>query len=95
MFFQFPSTLKSDILSSQIGDGAYFTQIFCRETLNLLCLSNHVGNKTIFLLISSKNLINVIIIESNWRKTLFFTDLLHGNSKSLKYQVKLQKELVF
>ena len=29
-----------------------------------------------------KNLINSIIIESNWRKTLFFTDLLHGNSKN-------------
>ena len=29
-----------------------------------------------------KNLINLIIIESNWRKTLFFTDLLHGNSKN-------------
>ena len=29
-----------------------------------------------------KTLINSIIIESNWRKTLFFTDLLHGNSKN-------------
>ena len=29
-----------------------------------------------------KTLINLIIIESNWRKTLFFTDLLHGNSKN-------------
>ena len=33
-------------------------------------------------LVKKKTLINSIIIESNWRKTLFFTDLLHGNSKN-------------
>ena len=53
-FFEYGNTLKSDISSSQIGEGAYSTQIFGRETLKMLCLSNHVGNKTIVLLIWSK-----------------------------------------
>ena len=47
-----------------------------------------------YLVKKSKTLINLIIIESNWRKTVFFTDLLHGNSKYGKYQVKFKKELV-
>ena len=53
-FFEYGNTLKSDISSSQIGEGAYSTQIFGRETLKMLCLLNHVGNKTIVLLIWSK-----------------------------------------
>ena len=30
---------------------------------------------------SQRNIINLISITSNWKKTLFFTDLLNGNSK--------------
>ena len=42
-------TLKSYILSSQIGEGAYFSLIFCRKTENFHSLLNQINNKTIFL----------------------------------------------
>ena len=42
-------TLKSYISSSQIGEGAYFSLIFCRKTENFHSLLNQINNKTIFL----------------------------------------------
>ena len=44
-------THKSENLIIQIGNQAYFSQIFSKETQNFHYLLNKIGNKTIFLLI--------------------------------------------
>ena len=38
--------------------------------------------KLFWYLFSQRNLMNLISIKSNWKKTLFFIDLLNGNSKN-------------
>ena len=48
-------SVKSDTLSSQIGEGAYFFLTFCKKTQNFQSSLNQIRNKNIFLHTQSKD----------------------------------------